>query len=181
MKTLGLIIASIAILVAVPLIWFECNRDSHSVKLRTLPTEQDNAIGHPAPDFMLPDLNGNRFTLSKHRGHPIILGFFCGCNRCQAAAVKIATEQRAGKLRNFVAVVSMDPAYASAWKQQTGLKGTMVVDPSDAVAAHWGSEFCPRLWCVSGSGTVRYCSQPGLSGSNLQTTVQLITEASEAN
>ncbi len=32
-------------------------------------------VGDPAPNFTLPTLDGERFTLSDQRGHPVVLIF----------------------------------------------------------------------------------------------------------
>jgi hypothetical protein len=36
----------------------------------------DSAIGNPAPDFTLNDLDGNAHTLSDQLGHPVVLVYF---------------------------------------------------------------------------------------------------------
>ncbi len=36
----------------------------------------DIQVGAPAPDFTLPDQHGNEWTLSKQRGHPVVLYFY---------------------------------------------------------------------------------------------------------
>jgi peroxiredoxin Q/BCP len=35
------------------------------------------AAGTPAPDFTLPDDRGGRFELKRHRGHPVVVEFYC--------------------------------------------------------------------------------------------------------
>ena len=37
---------------------------------------QNPAIGSPAPDFTLPDLDGTMHTLSEQEGHPVVLIYF---------------------------------------------------------------------------------------------------------
>jgi peroxiredoxin Q/BCP len=34
------------------------------------------AVGDPAPDFTLPDQDGNRVTLSELRGQPVVVYFY---------------------------------------------------------------------------------------------------------
>jgi peroxiredoxin Q/BCP len=42
-------------------------------------------IGQKAPDFTLPDDRGGSFTLSKHRGKPVVVEFYCedGTEGCE--------------------------------------------------------------------------------------------------
>ena len=42
-------------------------------------------IGQKAPDFTLPDDKGGSFTLSKHRGKPVVVEFYCedGTEGCE--------------------------------------------------------------------------------------------------
>lgn len=35
-------------------------------------------MGEPAPDFTLPGTGGHDYTLSEHRGHPVVLAFYPG-------------------------------------------------------------------------------------------------------
>ena len=35
-------------------------------------------VGEPAPDFTLPGTGGIDYTLSEHRGHPVVLAFYPG-------------------------------------------------------------------------------------------------------
>src|SRR5579864_7912816 len=45
--------------------------------------------GEPAPDFVLPLASGSHFALRSRGGKPTALAFFCGCDRCRAAATLI--------------------------------------------------------------------------------------------
>ncbi len=48
-------------------------------KLYNYPKAQiAGATGSPAPDFTLPDAQGQRFTLSSQRGHKVVLYFYRG-------------------------------------------------------------------------------------------------------
>lgn len=47
------------------------------------PQSQTVAIGQPAPDFSLPDLGGNRLSLSSFRGQPVVVYFWATwCHYC---------------------------------------------------------------------------------------------------
>jgi len=123
--------------------------------------------GDEAPNFSLPDLNGRMHSPSDFRGRPVVVGFFCGCDRCHAAALKIAALQRRAELKNFVAVVGMDANGASAFQRSTGLRGQILIDLSDTAADRYDSEFCPRLWRIDASGKIAYRTRGALAGAEL--------------
>ena len=68
------------------------------------------ALRKPMPDFVLPTLSGQRWVLSQHRGHVVLLNFWATwCPPCQEetpSLVKIARDYQARGLD--VAGVSMD-------------------------------------------------------------------------
>lgn len=133
-------------------------------------------VGEIAPNFTLPDLAGRMRSLQSFRGRPVILGFFCGCDRCHAAALKIAAQQKRGRLRNVVAVVAMDARDADKFRQTTGLTGQILLDESDKTMERYSSEFCPRLWCVADDGKITYSSSEALSGQNLDRSLAKIVQ-----
>jgi len=140
------------------------------------PTTGGPKIGEKAPDFTLPHLNGGAVALSSFRGKPVVLGFFCGCDRCHAAALKISAIQKQGKLKNFVAVVAMDTEGAKEFQRSTGLHGTILIDPSDKTAEQWASAFCPRLWELSANGSITYRSTYALEGTGLSSALEILSQ-----
>lgn len=131
-------------------------------------------IGAVAPDFKLPDLAGHSVALSSLRGHAVPLVFFCGCDRCDAAAKRMGKLQRKGKLKMFTAVIALDPADASAFVHACGIKGTFLTDPSDDTAETYGSSFCPRYWIIARDGKVAYKSGIALEGSGLKNALEYL-------
>lgn len=131
------------------------------------------SLGQSAPNFALPDLNGQTQTFSAQQGRTTALIFFCGCGRCHTAAKEIANQQRHGKLRSIVTVLALDRVRAREFQRKTGLVGTILCDPSDATAENYQSTFCPRLWVVSASGQIQYRSAYALEGSDLSDALTL--------
>jgi peroxiredoxin len=125
------------------------------------------AVGDVAPGFSLPDITGRSVSLASFRGRSIVLAFFCGCDRCHAAALKIASRQRAGDFGNFVAVVAMDQQEAIAFQSATKVRGTILVDPDENIAVKYGSEFCPRLWGIRSDGRIAFRSKRALEDGDL--------------
>lgn len=138
-------------------------------------------IGQYAPDFSLPDANGNSWTLSKHRQHKVVLAFFCGCNRCMEAAKRISILQRAGKLRNMVAVVSLSRQGSREFAVASGFCGTALSDPADSQAKEYKSLNCPRLWIISQSGQILDSSESNLSGAQLTSFLKMCSKVAASN
>lgn len=124
-------------------------------------------VGRLSPDFTLADVQQQRWTLSEHRGHPMVLAFFCGCDRCHHAAEHIAILQRQHKLPAMVSVVALPPGAARQFSQDTGLQGTMLSDQDDSIINRYDSAFCPRLWGVSPTGIITYRSSIALEGADV--------------
>ena len=132
-------------------------------------------VGEMAPDFTLPDLSGRMVSLSSFRGKPVVLGFFCGCYRCREAATKIGKLQRQGNLSNLVAVVGLDVDGARDFQRSTCLQGEVLIDPSDSVSERYASDFCPRFWLTTRSGTIEYRSGTGLQAGELDDALANLT------
>lgn len=124
-------------------------------------------VGQHAPDFSLTDLDGRVQTLAAQRGHRTVLAFFCGCDRCHAAAKQIGIMQRQGKMRSFVSVVALDRKAARQFQTENRLQGMILSDPNDTTAERYDSDLCPRLWRISAEGVIRYRSEAGLEGTRL--------------
>ena len=87
------------------------------------------AIGHPAPDFTLNTLSGERFDLAGLRGKPVILNFWatwCPPCRSELPELDAASRRYAGQ----VAVIGVDQAEPAAGVQSfAGSLGLELSDP----------------------------------------------------
>ncbi|SDG52260.1 peroxiredoxin [Klenkia brasiliensis] len=105
------------------------------------------SVGDLAPDFTLPDSNRQPFTLSEHRGSPVLVVFYpfafssvCTGELCQLRD-ELDTYTGAGVQ---VVAVSTDPAPTlKAWREQQGFEFPLLSDfwPHGEVAKAYGAFF----------------------------------------
>jgi thioredoxin-dependent peroxiredoxin len=99
-------------------------------------------VGQEAPDFTLPDQDGNRVTLSELRGQPVVLYFYPkadtpGCTT-QACGVR---DHRADYERAGARVVGVSPDTVAAQRkfaEKYGLDFTLLADENHEVAELYG-------------------------------------------
>jgi peroxiredoxin len=130
-------------------------------------------IGKPAPDFELPDENGERVRLSEQRGKPVVLVFLPAafspvCTTEMCAYRDDYSEFEAKGARVFSA--SHDSRWTlKAWKEAMGLKHTLLSDAKGEVArlyGCWNEELglAERLTVViDREGIIRYVTRSGLT------------------
>jgi peroxiredoxin Q/BCP len=100
------------------------------------------AEGQDAPDFTLPDQDGNRVTLSDLRGQPVVLYFFPkadtpGCT-AQACGVR---DHRSDYESSGARVVGVSPDTVTAQRkfaEKYGLDFTLLADENHEVADLYG-------------------------------------------
>jgi peroxiredoxin Q/BCP len=100
------------------------------------------AEGQEAPDFTLPDQDGNEVTLSQLRGRPVVLYFFPKADTpgCTAQACGIR-DHRSDYESSGARVVGVSPDTVTAQKkfaEKYGLQFTLLADESHEVADLYG-------------------------------------------
>lgn len=100
-------------------------------------------VGQPAPDFALPNQDGETVRLSDFRGKKVILfayprAFTSGCT---AQACGFRDEMpRFGEVNAVILGISDDPtAKLSAWKESLQLPYDLLSDEDHAVLEAWGA------------------------------------------
>lgn len=118
------------------------------------------AAGFFAPDFTLSSLDGQTYTLSELRGHPILLDLWASwCPPCRAempAIQRIYEEyQSQGFLVLAVNATSQDdPASARAFAESLGLTYPILLDETGDVAHLYGLRALPTTFFIDADGRI---------------------------
>lgn len=122
-------------------------------------TDARLAPGDPAPDFTLPDADGNPVSLSDYRGRSTIVYFYpaastpgCTTEACDFRD-SLASLQGAGYA---VLGVSPDaPAKLVAFREEQGLTFPLLSDPDKEVLTAWGAYGEKSMYGRTVTGVIR--------------------------
>ena len=130
------------------------------------------AVGQMAPDFTLPDENGENVRLSGQRGRPVVLVFL------PAAFSPVCTDEMCAYRDDYsefeakgarVFSISIDSRWAlKAWKEAMGFRQTLLSDTKGEVARLYGCwneglGLAERLTVViDRDGVIRYTTRSEL-------------------
>jgi len=101
------------------------------------------AEGDVAPDFTLPDQDGNEVTLSDLRGETVVVYFYPradtpGCTT-QACGIRDRGEEYAQAGARVIGISPDEPAALKKFDGKHGLGFTLLADPDHAVADAYGA------------------------------------------
>lgn len=140
------------------------------------------AEGRPAPDFTLPEVEalppGGSVPLSSLRGQPVALNFFCGCAWCDGVAeawAKKPLPAGAHLIAIWNDAESATPAGLRKFRQRTGFKGRILIDPDHVATLLYSSSECPKVWVIDAAGTIRH-----VSASRTAPAEQIVADATQA-
>jgi len=134
----------------------------------TQPDAKPAAVGSPAPDFTLPDLDGKPVHLADFRGKIVVLEWFNPeCPFVKASHTKGSLVGAADKHTAtgvvWLAVNSGAPGKqgagaekSRAGKETFGLKHPILLDESGEVGKLYGAERTPHLYVIDASGVLVY-------------------------
>lgn len=116
--------------------------------------------GIPAPDFRLPDLNGQEVTLSQFRGKVVFLNFWATwCPPCIEEIPSINALQKKVQSNDFVILVvnidQTDRENIKKFVDSRGLDFRVLLDPkSDVSASKYGITGVPETFLIDRNGIV---------------------------
>lgn len=117
-------------------------------------------VGRSAPDFVLPDLKGQKHRLTDYRGKVVFLNFWGSfCAPCREEMPSMERLVRQYKERGLVMIaISFDPDLADAqnFMQQflPGRESAMTVlhDPSSQSGQQFGTDLLPETYIIDQEG-----------------------------
>jgi peroxiredoxin len=115
-------------------------------------------VGKPAPDLVLPNLDGKQTRLSDSRGHVVLLVFWATwCPPCRSEMPNLAKLQREvgeGGKAEVVLVARDSPAKVRAYFKSKKLDAKCLVDESGTVFGRFGAQGIPMAFIIGQDGTV---------------------------
>lgn len=134
----------------------------------TPPSTARAALGQPAPDFELSDLDGKKVHLKDFAGKVVVLEWFnCDCpfvkrNHMQGPLKTMAKEQMAKGIV-WLSVNSGAPGKQGAGtdksregKQRYAMENPILIDESGAVGRMYDAKTTPAMYVVDAKGTLVY-------------------------
>lgn len=117
--------------------------------------------GFAAPDFTLETLDGSQLTLSKLRGHPVILNLWASwCLPCRVEMPAIERVYQRHREDGLVVVglnvtAQDSEAAARAFAQEFGLTFPIVLDRDGAISARYELMGLPSTYFIDRQGIIR--------------------------
>jgi peroxiredoxin len=126
------------------------------------------ALGAPAPDFKLPDLDGKEVSLGSFRGKTVVLEWFNpGCPFVKAShtkgSLKDAAARHAANGVVWLAINSGAPGKQGAGREvnleareRFGMKHPVLLDESGSVGRAYGAAHTPHMFVIDAEGKLVY-------------------------
>jgi len=126
-------------------------------------------LGECAPDFTLPEADGNDWTLSEQQGDVVLLDFsaiWCGFCQRMAPEHQAIAENWADEDVQVVTVLVGDRTYetveqaeAQEWKIELGIEHPVLYDPGRTVWKNWqrpNSRRMPQQYLIDAHGGIAW-------------------------
>lgn len=138
-------------------LWLRLSPVTPSVPISSTPAP---IVGHPAPDFSLPTLDGNEITLADLRGKPVILNFWatwCPPCRREMPALEVIWQQHS---RGDVMVLGVDQGESVSQvseyvRQNVGVTFPLLMDRRQDVGDLYLVRSLPTTFFIDAAGIIR--------------------------
>ena len=145
-----------------------------------LPAAAPTAIGSPAPDFSLADLDGNPIHLADLRGRPVIINFWASwCGPCveEFPLLNEASERHADEGLVVIGIVWRDRSEAARdFMARNDATWIAAMDPGERVASDYGILGPPETYFIGRDGTIVARQIGQVSAASLDEKLAAITE-----
>lgn len=144
----------------------------------SLPVTVDGAAaqGKPAPDFVLPDVNGKSVRLSDLRGQVVLINLWATwCPPCLAEMPDLAALYNTYKDQGFVILGVDDQEYKQTvinFLSRNPLPYPILLDPDSRVARAYGTSFLPASFLIDRRGVLRGLYPGQSSRARLETAIK---------
>lgn len=159
-KSLGLVIALIAITAMIVVIENPFAESPLSKQTRTSTVPIGTEVGSQAPNFKLRSLNGGEFSLSDYRGKVTVVNFWA--TWCPFCVAEIPSFEKLSKeLGDRIVILGVNRAesidkQAEFLSKELPVKITyrLLIDPSDSVAQAYGVIAMPTTFFLNSEGVI---------------------------
>jgi peroxiredoxin len=123
-----------------------------------IPLDHKTLLGRTAPDFVLKDNQGGTFTLSKHRGKPVVIAFWASwCGPCQEELPQLVSlTKRYPKVQFITVNVDRNSSAGRRFLQRLKLKLPVAFDPENKALAQYDVASMPTSYIIDRKGTVKF-------------------------
>ena len=116
-------------------------------------------VGKPAPDFQLPNLEGQAISLSGVRGKPVLLNFWatwCGPCRAEMPYLQQVYEEWSGKGLEVLAInIGESPSEVKRFLQTYNLSLPVLLDTKEATARKYNITGIPTTFFIDKDGIIQ--------------------------
>ena len=148
--------------------------------LTMTPTQSPTAIGNPAPDFAVADLDGNPIRLADLRGRPVVVNFWASwCGPCveEFPLLREAAADHAADGLVVIGIVWDDRSEAARdFMVRNGATWAAAMDPGQQVSRAYGTLGPPETYFIDRDGIIRGRQIGQISAASLDEKLAAIIE-----
>lgn len=121
---------------------------------------EDEVPKEAAPDFTIEQFEGGSFSLSEHKGRPVVVNFFASwCIPCKAESSALDKVYQESKINNvaFIGISIQDTAEkAKAFVKENGITFPTGLDEDGSIKESFGVYGVPVTYFIDKNGIINY-------------------------
>jgi peroxiredoxin len=123
------------------------------------PNSPAAAVGNPAPEFQLPDLDGQAISLNDLKGKPVLLNFWaswCGPCRSEMPYMQEIHEEWSGDGLVLLTInIGEGLPQVQEFLQKRNLSLPVLLDTQNNVAEQYGVQYLPTTFFIDKDGIIQ--------------------------